>query len=208
MPRVAKNLIRPIGSIILFGALATILSCNDSSNPSEAVTRDPGALEPLPLDPAAPALAADSVSFYARYDQDRSVEMFFADSLGQPRGGRLLRFEVDKKSLSRYPDGSRFGGQDSVLITIRVIGTGSLAFDFQPSGLRFDPGNQAELEVNYGHALLGLPSGFSNLDEGDLAIWMQENATQPYLRLNSSVNILAREVEADVGGFSKYAVAY
>ena len=192
-----------------------------ASDPSAEETRDPSEVEVIGLDANAPAIEADSVSFYAVVGKDREVEIYF-DSAGV-KTDRLLRFEVRHDALYRKPDGSRFRHGDSVLIVIRVSDPASLQFDFEPSGLVFDPKHPAELTVGYGRALDAVlaPAGLmrdpghgnhgghgGGHSETDLSIWRQEQPNSLFYRLDSSVDTDDKEIEADVPGFSKYAVAY
>jgi hypothetical protein len=182
-------------------SLIGILSCN-TTDQSPAETRDPAEVQPVALEGSAPALWSDSVSFYALAGKDRRAEIFFQDSLGQ-RGRRLLRFDVDKESLLSYPDGRRFQNGDSVLITIRIATGGTLAFDFEPSGLEFKLSRPAELEVDY-----SLTAAADASNEDDLAVWMQEAPNQLFQRLTSEVDINDDEIKAKVPGFSRYAIAW
>src|SRR5262245_6812869 len=89
-----------------------------ASDPSADETRDPSEVEVIGIDATAPAIEADSVSFFAVVGKDREVEIFF-DSAGV-KTDRLLRFKVRHDALYRKPDGSRFRGGDSLLIVVRV----------------------------------------------------------------------------------------
>jgi hypothetical protein len=51
-------------------------------------------------------------------------------------------------------------------------------------------------------------SGSGHGDETNLAIWLQETSSSPFLRLESDVDTQAKEIEAAIPGFSRYAVAY
>lgn len=226
---VARSLSTPGGQlrlIVFTGALLLmgLWACIDAGGPGAEVLKDPSEVSVIQLDQSAPSLLTDSVSFYAVEGQDRFVELHF-DSAGVA-GDRLLRFEVGKKSLDRLPDGHRVKHGDSVLIVIRATDPTTLQFDFQPSGLVFKHSSPAVLTIGYGHALTSVAAapfrdpghghgghGHHGGDstahaEADLAIWQQEEATGPYRKLESSVDTEAREIEAEVPGFSKYAVAY
>lgn len=222
-----------------------VLGCgSDATDPRLAEIRAPGELSILQINQP-PALISDSVSFWAVRGEDRAVEMFYSDSLGQP-SDRVLRFEVGRSSLDRYPDNRKFKGDDSVLITIRIADPATLAFDFEPSGLRFKSRNPAELTVAYGRTLSAPSAAFSShgdrdghrqgrnrhddddddddgddgddddesgntsdpSDEVEFGIWMQEQVNGAYTLLNSRIDSILTEVEADVPGFSRYAVAY
>jgi hypothetical protein len=198
-----------------------VWACSDPAGLGLAVFKDPSDIAIITLDSSAPALDTDSVSFYAVEGQTRSAELYF-DSAGV-RVDRLLRFEVGKSTLDQLPNGRRVRSGDSVLITIRVTKPGSLQFDFSPSGLRFDHDSPAILTIGYRRALMAVTapaamfrdpgsrsggSGSGHGDETDLAIWLQETSSSPFLRLESDVDTQAKEIEAAIPGFSRYAVAY
>jgi hypothetical protein len=205
---------------ILFAGVLLVVgtwACSDSSNQNPVEVRDASEVEVITLDPTAPALTADSVSFYAVRGQDRNVEIYF-DSAGA-QTDRLLRFDVPKDALRRLPNGQRIRGGDSVLITVRVKDPGSLQFDFSPSGLLFDHDHPAELTIGYGRALNAVTAASTLLSsrgrhddglrtESDLSIWLQEDDASPFFRVTTTVDLQSRELRAGIPGFSKYAVAY
>jgi hypothetical protein len=173
---------------------AGTLSC-ESSTPSDT-TREPADVQPVAIDSVGAPLTVDSASFWAVAGKDRRLEIRLSD------GTQLLRFDVKKNSLARYPDGTPFDKGDSVLIRVSITDRNALSFDFEPSGLRFSGWEPAELRVSYSRASLDEAS------ESQLAIWMQETASSPFLRLWTKVDTGKQELEAAIPGFSKYAVAY
>lgn len=196
-------------------------ACSDTNNPNLDVVRAPSDVNVIRLDSSAPALESDSVSFYAIEGQNSSAELYF-DSAGT-RIDRLLRFEVDKSSLDRLPSGQKIHHGDSVLITIRVTDRGSLQFGFSPSGLVFKRSDPPILTIGYRRALTAVTApaaifrdqgnrsgggGSRHGEESTLAIWLQENPSSPFVRLESDVDTQAQEIEAEIPGFSRYAVAY
>jgi hypothetical protein len=189
-------------AVTLVGAAVGIVGCSDSTNPSEEILRDPASVSALVLDSAGPTLAADSVGFWAVKGEDRSTDIFFADSAGTP-GGRLLHFEVTANGLDRALDGHRLKNGDSIFISIRAADPGALSFEFEPAGLKFKP-HGASLIVNYARAI----PDTSSSDETQLAVWVQEQALKPYKKITSHVDTVMKEITGDVPGFSKYAVAY
>ena len=198
-----RSSLRRLATLVIFASTGITAGCGDGSfDPRIVPTRVPAELNILQL-PAVPTLVNDSVGFWAVRGKDRSVEIFYADSLGQP-ADRLLSFEVADNGLEKYPDGSKFEGNDSVFISIRVTNPATLAFDFAPSGLRFKKDHPAKITVGYGRA--------TNAATGDtvsaFGIWMQEQANGSYIMLKSRIHAAQQEVEADVPGFSRYAVAF
>ena len=138
-------------SSLLAVALAIAAACTDSTNPGDGGGPvPPDSLHILTLAQGHPPLTTESISFWAKFDQDTEAEIDFQVSPTETES--YLRLRVDQFSLLKYPDGSVFGPGDSVLITINVIDPDSLYFEFLPSGLRFNPIRPAELRIEYNHA--------------------------------------------------------
>ena len=202
---------------MLVAALATLggLACVDSNSPNDGHVRPPSDLNVLHLAQVAPPLYSTTVSFLAKYDEDTEGEIFFADDQGQP-GERFLRFKVDKFALSKKPDGTLFGPGDQVQISITVVAD-SLLFEFQPQGLQFNPLNPAQLNLEYNHAGDNLEGDFNDDDhvdqedddiEATLALWHQAMLGDPFVKLQTLVVVDSDEIEAEIPGFSRYALAY
>jgi hypothetical protein len=120
---------------------------------------------------------------------------------------------VDAEALSARPDGTPIADGDSVLITVRVVDPARLLFQFEPAGLTFNPSRPAELRIHYNHADDDLDEdGDVDVDDATLeltiGIWRQENDGDPFERLGSLLVDNLEEVEAELGGFSRYALAY
>jgi hypothetical protein len=201
--RVRPDGVSRLMRLALIAGLAMGTGCGDGSfDPKTIQSRVPSELNILQLSQVQP-LVNDSVGFWAVRGVDRSVEIFYADSLGQP-SDRLLRFDVADNALEKYPDGTKFESHDSVFISIRITDPATLAFDFSPAGLRFKKDHPAKLTVSYGRA--------ADAASGDtvsaFGIWMQEQANGSYIMLKSRIHAAQQEVEADVPGFSRYAVAF
>jgi len=82
-----------------------------------------------------------------------------------------------------------------------------------PSGLRFSAGKPAELKLDYEFA----EDDFNHdghVDDRDreaelrFAIWRQEAVGLPWVRQGSVKIEELREIEAELTGFSRYAIAY
>lgn len=198
---------------------AGVLACSDSSAPGgNGNIRPPSELNVLRLALTAPPLFTDTVSFWARYDEDTEAKILFADSLDpQQPGDEFLTFKVDKYALFQRPDGSQFGPGDSVLITIRVVNAAELLFEFQPAGLKFNSLKPAALELEYGRcgeAIEGDYNGDGQVNGEDddieqlLALWRQATLSDPYVRLSTLVEVEFDEIEAEIREFSRYALAY
>jgi len=130
---------------------------------------------------------------------------------GDEDGEKFLELEIDDETLLRRPDGSSFAEGDSILITVTLDAGGRFIFDFQPSGLVFNPAEPAELKIRY---VLGDDDfdGDGDVDDDDfafeaqLAIWQREQSSDPFVRL-PSIEIGDDELKADLDGFTGFALA-
>ena len=88
-----------------------------------------------------------------------------------------------------------------------------LLFQMEPSGLTFSSDKPARLEIHYaqcGDDLNddGKVDGQDDSIETTLSIWRQETLSDPFIRLGSIRSQDLREIDADLQGFSRYALAY
>lgn len=201
---------------ILVAAVALLAACDSVTAPGYPT--DPGSADntagsPViaPLDAAyVPAIPGDT-SFWAVKGQALDVVLRFRSSNGQP-GDQLLEFSLSANSLLEHPDGSPFAAGDSVLITIHPDSTGKMTFEFQPSGLVFDPSAPATLRMWCTHAAADL-NGDGVVDSTDehlwytMKIWMREHASDPLTALPTTRSQDGEELEAPVGGFTGFSVA-
>lgn len=190
--------------LITLALAAGAIACSNSSGPTPPVIVPPSALTILELAPAAPPLCQDSVGFWARTDQNRDVTISFDDgSCAQPTGGeKFLNFEVQAGSLLKRPDGTAFATVDSIFIWIKPA-PDSVLFDFQPSGLTFRSNRAARLQLEYGEAQVS-----DSIIERQLNLWVQEQPGDSLLQVGSVKSEEFDEFEADILGFSRYAIAY
>ncbi len=120
---------------------------------------------------------------------------------------------MDADALLSYPDGTPFAEDDSVLITVRVVDPARLLFEFEPAGLAFNPSRPAELKIHYDKADDDLDED-GDIDVEDetleltLGIWRQENDGDLFERLGSLLIDDLEEIDAELEGFSRYALAY
>lgn len=195
--------------------IALTLACSESGGPDDDDNvRPPADLTILRLSQDSPPLFNPVASFYAVRGEDRELEISFVDdeNPGQP-GEEYLELKVDAEALLAYPDGTFFVDQDSVLITVRVVDPDRLLFEFEPAGLTFSPERPAELKIHYNHADDDLDEdGDVDLEDEDLeltiSVWRQENAGDPFERLFSLLLDDLEEIDAELEGFSRYALAY
>lgn len=196
-------------------ALALALGCSSDDMPqpdSPGSEKPPAELTVARLADTAPPLEESSVSFWAVKGQQAEQKLYFQDS-GGGRGEEYLSLKLDDESLLSRPDGSAIAEGDSVLITITVEDPALLLFELQPTGLKFSPGDPAELKIRYAHADDDLNED-GDVDEEDdhletiLGIWRQEQPGDPFVRLGSVKVEGQEELEAELTGFSRYAIAY
>jgi hypothetical protein len=191
--------------------LAGTSACSDSAGPVDT-TRPPDQLNFVRLSPTSPPLFQAEDSFYAVQGQDREVRLSFQGLTGG-EGEEFLRLRVRPGSLLARPDGSPILPGDSVLITVRVADPVNLIFEMEPSGLTFSAAEPAELKIHYDQADHdfnedGTVNAVDVSIKSELAIWRQEASTDPFVRLGS-VNVEGtEEINADILGFTRYAIAY
>lgn len=194
-------------SLMLLGLSA----CSDSAAPGDS-TRNPADLNIVRLDQVSPPLFNPVDSFYAKKGEDREIRIYFQDEVGGS-GEEYLRFSVPAPSLLAHPDGTPFQTGDSVLIRVSVADPTRIIFDMEPAGLTFDPAQPAELKIHYAHAEDDLNEDGS-VDTADdqirqqLAIWKQETLADPFTRLGSVNEVSLEEIDVDIHGFTRYAIAY
>jgi len=192
---------------------AALAACSDSGGPSLGGVKPPADLSIIKLAPGSPAIWNPVDSFYAVKGQDRELRIYFTNTNGTGPGEEYLRLRVVAPSLLTRPVGTPFLVGVSVLITVRVPDTTLVQFQFEPSGLKFDPSMPAQLKIEYGEANKDYNED-GNVDAADstikkqLAIWRQEQTGQNYSTV-STVNVQELdECNADLLGFTRYAIAY
>jgi hypothetical protein len=192
----------------LAAVLAAVAACSDSSGPSN---RPPAELNIVRTGSGA-SFAETTLSFWAHADQDAEGRLFFA-APGGGDGAEFVRLRIPKGALLAAPDGTPFGPRDSVLVTMQITDPTQLAVVFQPSGLRFDPVIPAQLEMHYDNADDdfngdGQVNGEDTQIESTLAIWRQEQPSDPFVRLGSLLSISTKDCRSSLMGFTRYALAY
>lgn len=192
---------------LLFATLLPLASCGDSTGPRPA-----GDLTILQVAATAPPLEESEISFYAVNGQGREGIIYFQDGSGG-RGEEYLRLKFDNESLVADASGTPVAPGDSVLITVRVVDVTKVQFQFEPSGILFNPAHMPELRIRYDHADHdfnhdGSEDGKDALIEAELSLWRQENVGGTYVKLPSILSLDIDEVEGLLPGFSRYAIAY
>ena len=202
------------GIVLAATVVAAGLGCSDTTGPGGG--RPPADLNILRLAQGAPPLYQDTVSFWARYDQETEGQIYFQDSQGGP-GEKFLEFKVPRFALQQLGT-TTFGPGDSLLISIKVVNPDSLLFQFQPQGLKFNALQPAELSLEYNHAGGHGGEGDYNDDgvvnaadttiEGEISLWHQPVLGAAFVKIGTLVIEDLDEIEAEIPGFSRYALAY
>lgn len=195
-----------------FMLVAAVAACSDTGGPDNGGVRPPEALRIIRLPATAPPIWNPVDSFYAKRGEDRELRIYFQDDVGGS-GEEYLRFRVDAGSLLRRPDGTLFQVGDSVLITVRVVDPAQIYFEFEPNGLTFSPSDPAELRIEYAETGGDLDDdGDTDPDddaiEQEIDLWRQEGPGQDFLKIGAVKIEELDELEAEVLGFTRYAIAY
>ncbi len=192
---------RPTRLLLLLLLLpAALAACRDpSGGPGPVPGEDLVFLRPAPN---APHLTTYDTSWVAVAGQDYDIRLRYQN------GGECLRFRLDDDALTRRPDGTRMFDGDTITIRIRVVDQGYFNFEFQPAGIRF--AEPAELRVNYAYAHPDF-NGDGEVDDDDdgfeFGWWRQERPGQDWQRVASVRVHDLDEVRAEIGGFTRYALA-
>jgi hypothetical protein len=193
--------------------LAAAASCTDSTAPDSDTERDATDLRLLAAPHSTPPLVTTQASFYAVKGRSTGVDIWYRPAAGRSDSSKYLEFRVGSNSLERRPDGTAIATGDSVLITVTVTDPTHFIIEFQPSGLKFSDGDQPTLKISF--AACGDDLNYDGkIDAADaamlssLALWRQEGPFQPWFKLTSSVTPSVKEIDAQLGGFTGYALMW
>ena len=199
-------------SVLVALTLVVLIACGpDGSGPGG--TQEPE-LVFVEHDPLAPRLYNPRDSFWAKVGDGREVELYYRDAQNpDDYDVELLRFEVPGDGLSLRPDGTPFGPGDSVLIIVSVVDSVRLLFQFSPAGLRFNPEHPARLRIRYLNAdhdfdRDGAPDPDDAAIEMLLDIWHQPAPGGPWFKLGGVKFEELDEIDVNILGFSRFAVAW
>jgi hypothetical protein len=191
---------------------AAIGACgSDSATAPEE--RPTSGLRLLTVASTAPPLATTVTSFWAVKGKNAGVDLWYHALPGQRDSTKFLEFRIGGNSLDRRPDGSVIAQGDSVLITLTVVSPTNLIVDFQPSGLTFSSKDPARLKMFFGACgndldRDGQVTSSDDAIQQQLSIWRQETPTAPWIKVSSAVVKANKELDAELGGFTGYAIAY
>lgn len=188
--------------------LLMLAACEGVTAPQMA---NDNSLTMLRFAPGAPPPEMRQASVWAVKGRDTELVIHYSPEEPGEEGEELLRFSIPANSLLRAPNGQLFAQGDSVRITVTIDQAERFRFDFEPSGLVFDPDHPAKLEINYRYADPDR-NGDGQVNEEDahiddyLCIWQQEQPGQPWFRLPTN-KFGEYEVKAKVKSFTGFAVA-
>jgi len=195
----------------LLVAVAIALGCSDTGGPPGGSPR--AQLHFVLQDPTYKPLLATRDSFWAKVGVDRRLQLFYQGLTPADTGPEFLRFEVASDGLLRKPDGTAFGPTDSILITVTAVDPTQFWFEFEPSGLQFNPDKPARLKVKYQYADHDF-NGDGSIDatdteiEGRLDLWRREPPDTLWFRVGAVKFEDLDEFDANLFSFSQYAVAW
>lgn len=198
---------------LAFALAGVVTACADSSTEPEVVEVEESDLRFLRFPPDLRPLVTRAGSFWAVAGENRELVLRYApEDPDDDEGDEFLRFKVSGNSLLRRPDGTRFQRGDSVRISVRVDEGGRFLFEFEPTGLIFDPEHPAELKVTYrrlGEDLDG--DGDSDSDDDELerrmSVWKRERPGDPWRRVGTVKFEESKEVEAKIESFTGFCIA-
>jgi hypothetical protein len=198
---------------ILIAALALVVGACSGSDSTAPEQRTDNTLKLLAVAAGTPPLVTPITTFWAVKGKNAGTDIWYRPKLGQRDSTKLLEFRLGGATLDRRPDGSAIADGDSVLITVLVVDPVHLIVQFQPSGLRFSTKDPAKLRMFFGEVGDDLDhNGTVDREDDDiehrLSIWRQELPGLPWIQLSSALSTNDRHVEAQLDGFSGYALAY
>jgi len=180
-----------------------------------ATTSADGSSEPHFLETAegAPTIANPVISFWAKKGVKKEVQMVYHRESGGRDSIPFFSLRLRERSLWRRPDGTTIANGDSVLITLTLVDAERGIVDCQPSGLRFADGDPARVKISFHHDdddlnHDGVVNGTDAAITKTLQIWRKESVSEPWLSMKSRVADGPDEVEADINGFTGYAIAW
>jgi len=160
----------------------------------------------------APQIQAYRVSFWARRGTQTTLGLNYRPRPGQSQGDPFLRFKIPINGLVAGANGVPLNRGDSVLITLTVDSV-YFRVEFQPSGVLFSKSSPAQLAIWYQDANPdlngdGVVNAVDDSLRQQLAIYTQNQATDPWKQLSSKNDTTQQYVASDVYHFSEYAVSW
>jgi hypothetical protein len=199
-----------LSRLIIGFTAAALLACGDNTGPGG---RPNAELHFVRQDSLAPPLVSNQASVWAKVGDGRELHLNYQGATPADTGQEFIRFEIPGDGLLRKPDGSAFQAGDSILITVTVLDSARFVFQFEPSGLVFNPDHPARLKVRYFDADHDFDDD-GDLDAADDAIehvldmWRREAPGTLWFRVGSVKFEELDELDANILMFSEYAVAW
>ena len=196
---------------MLCAALLTLASCSDS--PTSPDHRPLAELNQLHVTYDYPKLAETQVSFWAVKGKPAGADLWYHARAGASDSAKFVEFRMTAGALDKRPDGTAIAVGDSVLITLRATDPTHMMIQYEPSGLRFSATEQPMLkifwvacgdDVNYDGKVDATDISIAN----QLSVWRQEAPGLDWFRVPSVVSTGTREVDAQLSGFTGYAIMY
>ncbi len=150
-------------------------------------------------------------SFHAVKGEKRELVLRYEPDEPGEEGDEFLELEIEDDALMTRPDGTPFAEGDSIRITVTVDAQNRFVFFMEPSGLVFDPGEPAELEIDFRRTDPDLNRD-GQVDSRDsdfkanLRIWKQEVTGGPWIPLGT-VEVDDDRLKAEIDGFTGFALA-
>lgn len=203
--------LRALPFALALALAATLAACGDDGSGPEI--RPEGRLNILLQAPTAPLLSATSRQVWVKRGVEQEILLYYRPLVVGGDSSEFLRLRFDPNTLLARPDGTPIAVGDSVLVTVSVPDPSRFFVSLEPTGLRFNPNDPARLhwELTEHEDDLDDDGDVDSSDESlytSLAVWRQETAGQPWVRLVSNLEVQIDEIEADLTGFSNYVVAY
>ncbi len=207
---------RTIRLLAITALLGGAAACSDSNGGGGGGSVPPGELTFIRLAPTAPTLCADTVRFWAKRGVGIEAALVFPEPGDDCNGSTedFVRLKLDAQSLAAYPDGTPFQAGDSVFITLAWVGNDSILVHLEPTGLVFNPAQPAKLKIEYVHTNGDFDEDGDSGDAEDdsiehqIDLWRQPTLVDDYTKVGTAKFEDTDEIEADLNGFSRYALAY
>lgn len=190
---------------VVAAGIASASSCRELTAPAGSDLAEESDLTFVRVDPEAPPLITQEVSFWAVRGQERQAQLSY-DS-GSYGNGKCLLFRVPADAV---PLGVAPG--DSIRITIRILDAAEFRFEFLPENLAFDPEHPPTLEIRYRWADPDYDRD-GDVDPRDLllaetfGLWRKTGVADQWERVASERKRDIAEIHAPVLGFTQYALA-
>lgn len=201
-----------VRGVLAVAALLALASCGtDPVAVDEG--RDISELNRLHVTYDYPTLAATRVAFWVVKGKPAVGQLWYHARAGATDSAQFVDFRLGANALDRRPDGSAIAVGDSVLITLTATDPTHMTIGFEPSGLKFAPTDQPTLKISW--VACGDDLNYDGKVDasdlailGELSIWRQETPGAKWFKVGSGVVSPARLVEAQLSGFTGYALMF